>query len=31
MAVARLADRIADDDPLPTPKARRAPAKKKRG
>jgi len=31
MAVARLADRIADDDPLPTPKARRARSKKRRG
>jgi membrane-bound lytic murein transglycosylase B len=31
MAVARLADRIADDDPLPTPGRRRKPAKKKRG
>jgi membrane-bound lytic murein transglycosylase B len=31
MAVARLADRIADDDPLPTPGRRGVLAKKKRG
>ena len=31
MAVARLADRIAADDPLPTPKRQRVPAKKRRG
>lgn len=30
MAVARLADRIADDDPLPRPKARRPRAKNRR-